>query len=437
MIERKLASTYSEAVQQLNSITQFAPLTGNVRGEKMLSSLNNPEAGMNIIHVAGTNGKGSTCAFLAGIIEKIGHKTGLFISPHLVDIRERIQINGCLISEEAFLEYFNEVERKRDIELAYFDYLLGIAMLYYKANGVDTVVMETGLGGRLDATNSIKNPVATVITTISLEHTALLGDTVEKIAKEKAGIIKPGVPVIYSGMSNEAAQVIEEIARINNCKSVAVDGNTFSMVQNTPGYIDFSIHNEYYKNDCFRVRTNALYQMENASLALTTIGVLCEQGSLENNKKALYDGLYETIFPGRMELIADNFYVDGAHNPQGIECFVASVNSLYESTNKREKAMLLFSVVSDKDFDKMIATLSGCKHFSKAYVTVTGGSRRLSAEEIKTAFEKYFEQDVEIVVADQVLDVVREWRKEKGLIFATGSLYLVGDVKRAFACVED
>ena len=173
---------YDEIVDRLNRISQFASSTGVERGRRVLRNCGNPEKGLKIIHVAGTNGKGSTCAYIAQILQHNGYKTGLFTSPHLVDIRERIRINGQMISKSDFEEAYNAVENCRTQELAYFDYMLVMAMYYFKKQNVDYVVMETGLGGRLDATNAIENPVISVITTISLEHTAILGDTVENIS---------------------------------------------------------------------------------------------------------------------------------------------------------------------------------------------------------------------------------------------------------------
>ena len=264
---------YNEIVNSLDSISQFASSTGLERGRQLLHDMNNPEKSLKIIHVAGTNGKGSVCAYIAGILQHNGYKTGLFTSPHLDDITERIRINGIMISQEDFEEAYWYVEEHRTQELAYFDYLFGMAMYYYSKHDVDYVVMETGLGGKLDATNAVDNPVVSVITTISLEHTAILGDTIEKIANEKAGIIKPGIPVVCSGIVKEAADVIRKRAADFGCDCHVVDDNTFELIQNTYGYIDFLIHNEYYKNDCFRLSTNALYQMENASIFFSLLFV--------------------------------------------------------------------------------------------------------------------------------------------------------------------
>ena len=212
-----------------------------------------------------------------------------------------------------------------------------------------------------------------------------------------------------------------------------VDENTFELVQNTYGYIDFLIHNEYYKNDCFRLATNALYQMENASIALTACAVLASKGELILNEELVRKAVLETHWSGRMELVRNNLYVDGAHNPQGIQSFIESVNSLYEN-NPAEDATLLFSVVSDKNYDQMIKILCGCKHFRKVYVTMAGGLRKLSANIIKQAFEAYT-TGIDIVVFKSVDDALNRW--DNRLMFATGSLYLVGDVVRALERKEN
>ena len=394
---------YNEIVNSLDSISQFASSTGLERGRQLLHDMNNPEKSLKIIHVAGTNGKGSVCAYIAGILQHNGYKTGLFTSPHLDDITERIRINGIMISQEDFEEAYWYVEEHRTQELAYFDYLFGMAMYYYSKHDVDYVVMETGLGGKLDATNAVDNPVVSVITTISLEHTAILGDTIEKIANEKAGIIKPGIPVVCSGIVKEAAD------------------------------IDFLIHNEYYKNDCFRLSTNALYQMENASIALTVCANLCDRGMIKLDNKAVSMAMYDTHWAGRMELLRDNLYVDGAHNPQGIQSFVDSVNSLYENS-RLDKATLLFSVVSDKNYDRMIKILCSCKHFRQIYVTITGGVRKLPADIIKETFEAHI-KDTPVYVFESVEEAMKKW--DNRLMFATGSLYLVGDVDRALEGKEN
>ena len=179
--------SYEKAIEYISSLSQFVAGTGCERAEKLLERLGNPQDKLKVIHVAGSNGKGSVCAYLAGILQENGYKTGLFTSPHLIDERERIRINGMMITKEEFAEAYARVKAVEDElgkgSLAYFDYFLGIAFIVFLKQNVDICVIETGLGGRLDATNAVKNPVLDIIATISLEHTAILGNTIEKIAE--------------------------------------------------------------------------------------------------------------------------------------------------------------------------------------------------------------------------------------------------------------
>ena len=225
-----IEAVFEKAVCALDEIPQFMALSGRARAEKMLRLLGAPHHRLKIIHVAGTNGKGSVSAYLERILRENGYKTGLFTSPHLLDIRERIQINGKMIEKADFLTQYAQVrsadsrlQEEEGVGLAYFDYFLGIALLTFVQEQVDFVVMETGLGGRLDATNAVDNPILAVLTAISLEHTQLLGDTVQAIAAEKAGIIKQGVPVVYWAGNEAAASVIAQTADNVQAPAVSVD----------------------------------------------------------------------------------------------------------------------------------------------------------------------------------------------------------------------
>ena len=429
--------SYEKTIEYINSLSQFVSGTGCERAEKLLERLGNPQDKLKVIHVAGSNGKGSVCAYLAGILQENGYKTGLFTSPHLIDERERIRINGMMITKEEFAEAYARVKAVEDElgkgSLAYFDYFLGIAFLVFLKQNVDICVIETGLGGRLDATNAVKNPVLDIIATISLEHTAILGDTIEKIAEEKSGIIKNNVPVVFIKDKKSVTDIIEKNAEDNNCEAYGVTQKDFQIIKNYGYCIDFSLNNMYYKNDCFRLSTNALYQMENASIALTVCANLCDRGMIKLDNKAVSMAMYDTHWAGRMELLRDNLYVDGAHNPQGIQSFVDSVNSLYENS-RLDKATLLFSVVSDKNYDRMIKILCSCKHFRQIYVTITGGVRKLPADIIKETFEAHI-KDTPVYVFESVEEAMKKW--DNRLMFATGSLYLVGDVDRALEGKEN
>lgn len=418
---------YSEIKAFLNDTPQYGETTGVERAGKLLELLGNPDKNLKIIHIAGTNGKGSVCSYIDDILKKSGYKTGLFTSPHLVTIRERIQIDGELISREAFTQYFNKVyetARANNLKLAYFDFFFGAAMLYFDKCKVDYVVLETGLGGSLDATNAVHNPLCCVITTISLEHTAILGDTIKKIAEQKAGIIKQGVPVVYAD-DNEASSVIEDIAYSKNSYCYGVSPQQYQIIKNFNGCIDFSLHNEYYINNCLRLATPAIYQVENVSIAITVCRLLKHLYHIDIKDSAIVDSAGSHIWQGRMEKLTDNIYVDGAHNPQGIQSFVNSVNGMYADST--DKAALLFSVVSDKNFEQMISILCGCKVFARIAITVTGGIRHLDKEYISAAFKRH--TDIEVEVYDSAKEAVLALKNEP-MVFGTGSLYLVADIRK-------
>lgn len=418
---------YSEIKAFLNDTPQYGETTGVERAGKLLELLGNPDKNLKIIHIAGTNGKGSVCSYIDDILKKSGYKTGLFTSPHLVTIRERIQVDGELISREDFTQYFNKVyetARANNLKLAYFDFFFGAAMLYFDKCKVDYVVLETGLGGSLDATNAVHNPLCCVIATISLEHTAILGDTIKKIAEQKAGIIKQGVPVVYAD-DNEASGVIEDIAHSKNSYCYGVSPQQYQIIKNFNGCIDFSLHNEYYINNCLRLATPAIYQVENVSIAITVCRLLKHLYHIDIKDSAIVDSAGSHIWQGRMEKLTDNIYVDGAHNPQGIQSFVNSVNGMYADST--DKAALLFSVVSDKNFEQMISILCGCKVFARIAITVTGGIRHLDKEYISAAFKRH--TDIEVEVYDSAKEAVLALKNEP-MVFCTGSLYLVADIRK-------
>lgn len=418
---------YSEIKAFLNDTPQYGETTGVERAGKLLELLGNPDKNLKIIHIAGTNGKGSVCSYIDDILKKSGYKIGLFTSPHLVTIRERIQVDGELISREDFTQYFNKVyetARANNLKLAYFDFFFGAAMLYFDKCKVDYVVLETGLGGSLDATNAVHNPLCCVITTISLEHTAILGDTIKKIAEQKAGIIKQGVPVVYAD-DNEASGVIEDIAHSKNSYCYGVSPQQYQIIKNFNGCIDFSLHNEYYINNCLRLATPAIYQVENVSIAITVCRLLKHLYHIDIKDSAIVDSAGSHIWQGRMEKLTDNIYVDGAHNPQGIQSFVNSVNGMYADST--DKAALLFSVVSDKNFEQMISILCGCKVFARIAITVTGGIRHLDKEYISAAFKRH--TDIEVEVYDSAKEAVLALKNEP-MVFGTGSLYLVADIRK-------
>ena len=421
--------TFDEVEKYINSIPQYMEFSGRERSMHMLDELGHPEKNLKIIHVAGTNGKGSVCNYLNEILIKNGYKTGLFISPHLVDITERIRINSQYISKDHFIRQFNKIYdidnklKKTYTGLAYFDYLLGIALCEFADENVDYVVLETGLGGKLDSTNAISNQLISIITTISLEHMAVLGDTVEKIAGEKAGIIKKGTPVVFSCKNEKVENVINIKAKKCASPVSAVKPQDYQIIKNTGKSIDFSLNNEYYKNDCFQIDSPAVYQVENASVALTAAAVINKLGIARLDIDRIKDALRNAHWEGRMEEVIDGVYVDGAHNPEGISAFINSVKKM-----PKGHFTLLFSVVKDKNFENMIKMLCDSNLFDEFIVTQITGSRQLSQTEITEIFARY--TDAPVKHFSQIEDAfLYGVANRRGTLMCTGSLYLIGNIK--------
>ena len=428
---------YTEAVDYIETIPKFTVKHPPEHTRELLSRLGNPQEGIKIIHVAGTNGKGSVCAYLNAMLLAGGKKTGLFTSPHLVRINERFQINGEDVSDEQFLNAFLKVEKAaKEYEAegeghpSYFETLFLMGMLIFKEAGVEYLVMETGLGGRLDATNAIDNPALAIITSISLDHTAILGDTIEKIAGEKAGIIKPGVPVFFDGSSKKAAEVIKAKASELGVSCREVTKNAYEIQEVHRKYIAFSRRSAYDKDVIFQVPMCGCYQAMNAELALEASEYLLagEEIHMDRWKEALAELHWE----GRMERVGAHITVDGAHNPGAMEAFVESVKALDES--ERGEMVLLFSSVSDKKYDQMIEYL--CENLDvKAYVvTQIEDERGVPAEELADVFRRYTDRPV--YCKERLEDAVRtamNERGETGEIYCLGSLYLVGMMKKLLA----
>lgn len=429
--------TYEEAAAYIEEIPKFTKKHTLEHTKTFLKRLGNPAADRKIVHVAGTNGKGSVCAYLQAILMAEGKRTGFFTSPHLVSVNERIRVDNIQIDNETFLKVFRKVLKivRQMVEdgiehPSYFEFLFGMGMTAFAETDVEYIILETGLGGRLDATNAIDNPALAIITSISLDHTAILGDTIEKIAGEKAGIIKPGVPVFFDGSSKKAAEVIKAKASELGVSCREVTKNAYEIQEVHRKYIAFSRRSAYDKDVIFQVPMCGCYQAMNAELALEASKYLLagEEIHMDRWKEALAELHWE----GRMERVGAHITVDGAHNPGAMEAFVESVKALDES--ERGEMVLLFSAVSDKKYDQMIEYL--CENLDvKAYVvTQIEDERGVPAEELADVFRRYTDRPV--YCKERLEDAVRtamNERGETGEIYCLGSLYLVGMMKKLLA----
>ena len=341
--------------------------SGNDNLSFLMAELGDPHKKIKCIHIAGTNGKGSTATFIKCILNKLGYSVGVFTSPHLTDIRERIAVDNDIISKDDFVSAFNAVKdaeqrivKKGKSPISYFEFLFAMAAVYYEQRKPDFVIYETGLGGRLDATNLI-TPEITVITSIGLDHMKYLGDTVSLIAAEKAGIIKDNIPVVYNTGSDVADMVISKVAKSRSAKEINVAKTEYIINDVSDKTIDFSVHSSYYKYDNLVIRSKALYQIDNALTAIAA----CNE--LFGNEKVLDEqiiraSLLDFFWPGRMEYIYPNVIIDGAHNEDAIERFVETVNNVYRDKEVR----ILFAVCEDKEYKPMIELI--CEKINPAKI---------------------------------------------------------------------
>ena len=418
---------YTEAVDYIETIPKFTVKHPPEHTRELLSRLGNPQEGIKIIHVAGTNGKGSVCAYLNAMLLAGGKKTGLFTSPHLVRINERFQINGEDVSDEQFLDAFLKVEKAaKEYEAegeghpSYFETLFLMGMLIFKEAGVEYLVMETGLGGRLDATNSISGPLTCILTSIGLDHTEILGNTLEEIAAEKAGILKPHVPVIFADTQQESSRVIEERAGELGCPCKKIGKSAYEILKIQDGTLAFSPSNAYYGDTTWKLQNTAMYQPENAMLAMEAMRMIFgEQGDVSGWREALSQVKWE----GRMEEILPDFYVDGAHNVSAVRMFVQSIQR-----DRREK-VVLFSAVREKNYEEMIRILCQEKSVSEYVITLIEDKRAAQTEELKQIFPKY--TDKPVVVKEELHQALTYLfsRKAGKAVYCLGSLYLTGMIK--------
>lgn len=415
---------YDTSVKYLLDIPKFVKKTDENTIGEVLKRLGNPQDKMKVIHVAGTNGKGSTCAFINSILLESGKTVGMFTSPHLVKINERIKINGVDVSDEEFLDGFislkrlvEEMQKEGFQHLSFFEMLFVLAVILFKNRNVEYVILETGLGGRLDATNIVNRPLVSIITSISMDHMEILGDTIEEIAEEKAGIIKKDVPVVYYGNDKTVSKIIENKVKEVGTRSINVNNGMIKIIEKTHKAIDFCFVNMYDKYGVLRVPFVMDYQAYNCALAIFALE--CIDG-LEISTETIKTGLINTKWAGRMQEVMDNVFLDGAHNEEGLREFVKYVGSI------KEEVHLLFTVVKEKDYMSMVTLLNTLTNVKDVVVAPVRGARALPMEEIIPLLK-----GVDIIEKPTVSEafeyaIKNKMKQEK--LFCVGSLYMVGEV---------
>jgi len=414
--------SYEEVIHIIENTRRFGNLTGVEVSKRMLEQLGNPQSGIPFVHVAGTNGKGSTTAFFCKILEQTGKKVGMFTSPHLITFEERIRINGAYIPKEDVTRLGNMLlEMQFDVSPTMFDYCLAMAVLYFKEQNCDIMVMETGIGGRYDSTNALGVPEVAIITKIGFDHMAVLGNTLEEIAWEKAGIIKPGSSIVIHEQERVVEQVLrQELDKVRTSIIYMAPNEEFDFIKSIP------------------MKMKGGYQIENAATASWAARILFrnwnKKGKLnltkEEEEAYIRKGISETFWKGRMEIVNEQpfFMIDGAHNSHGVNALAKSLQELYPG----EKFHFIMGVMADKDYEEMIDVLLP---LAMDFVTVTPESNRaLQSKDLAECIQRKgvqasYAEDMEEVIRPllQAEEVENIQNQEKTVAF--GSLYFIGAIE--------
>ncbi len=417
---------FREAVDYIESRAVFGSRPGFERINALLSALDHPEKGLKYVHVAGTNGKGSVCTTTANILIAAGYKTALFTSPFVSDFRERIQFDGKFIEKEALCRITERVKAvvdKLDAEdnsPTEFEVITAIAFLYYKEENCDVVVLEVGLGGLLDSTNVIDVPLVSAIVSLSFDHMGILGNTIEEIATQKAGIIKDGgVTVVAPQSSSSALKVIVDTARKKNNKFIAADPSAITSISE-----DINGQRVSYKGSLMTLPLLGPHQIDNLSVTLSIIEALREQG-YEITDSDIISGVEVTRIPARVEVLSKSplIILDGGHNEDGAH---ALRKTLLSYVNDKEKTLVI-GVMEDKDVSSVVEHLSP---LAKRIVTTTPSNDRAMKAEALAEKAKAFCSDV--TPCDdpcKAFDLARSLTSPSEALIVCGSLYLAGDVR--------
>lgn len=411
---------YSNALGYLYSLEKFGIVFGLENIRWILDTIGNPQGILKTVHIGGTNGKGSVAAMLSRILMDAGYSVGKYTSPHLVSFTERISINEEEIAEEkvaelvAFLRQSIEgVDPTRTF--TFFDFTTALAFEHFRRSQVDIALVEVGLGGRLDSTNVV-NPLFSIITNVAFDHTDYLGDDILGIAKEKAGIIKKGVPVI-TGAQDAPGRIIEETGKASGSPVYAMERD-FSYKKK--GTQSMSYDGLVMRVDDFFVNLKGDHQLANASIALCA-GELLSTHGFRIGEENLRTGLSQVIWPGRLEVVRERptIILDGAHNVEGIRALTRFLASRFSD----RRILLIFGVMKDKEYEKMLGEL--LPYASETIMTMTANQRALSPAFMK----KFAPKAVTANDAQAALKKAKSMSKEEDVIVITGSLYLVGECK--------
>lgn len=416
---------YNEALNFISESHKFGMRLGLDNMKRLLELLGNPQEKLNIIHVAGTNGKGSTCSFISTILVECGYKVGLYTSPYLETFTERIRINNENIPEEKVANIISLIKEKIDIMIkegyeypTEFEIVTAMAFYYYFIENTDYVVLEVGLGGRYDATNVIDKSLVSVITSISLDHTGILGDTLEKIAYEKAGIIKENGTVFVYNQTDIVKNVIKEVCNKKNAKYIEVDFDDVIIKKSDINYQSF----DYKKYKDIKINLIGEHQIKNSILALNVVEFILDNIHLDTIKK----GIEKTKWAGRIEKLSESplFIIDGAHNEDGAK----SLQKVLDKNLKDKNMTLIIGMLEDKDIDTVLEIL--IPYFNKVITTTPNNPRAISCDKLKDKVYKYNKNVTQVKEIEKAVEYALENSKKDDVIICAGSLYMIGEVRK-------
>jgi dihydrofolate synthase / folylpolyglutamate synthase len=427
-------TTYQKAVEYLYALQKHGIKLGLANSEALMETAGRPHKRFRSVHIAGTNGKGSTAAFLAGILREAGYRTGLYTSPHLVSFTERIRVNGEPIPEDRVVALTGHIRERMPCEMncTFFEFTTAVAFSHFAEEGVDIAVVETGMGGRLDSTN-VLTPLVSVITNIEVEHTEFLGDTLELIAAEKAGIIKPAVPIVTGATQPEAIAVIEREAASKRASVYRVTKDFQPELSSSGAEPVFDYRGLRTAYRGLRLRLPGGHQAVNASLALAALECLREAG-VASDERAVRRGLEDTRWEGRLERVSrrPDIYLDGAHNPAAAKTLAAAVSELRRSYRR---LILVIGVLGDKDRRGILGELLPLAD----HVVTTKPAYSRAVDEHALAQEAG-RIHASVSSADTVADALAEAKaraSEDDCILVSGSLYVVGDARACLVAGVD
>ena len=420
--------SYSSVIEYLYTLQKHGIKLGLETMQTLLNRVGNPHRSLRALHIGGTNGKGSTAAMVASVLHHSGRRVGLYTSPHLVEFRERIRVNGCMIAEHHVETLIARLRAALfdNLEPTFFEMTTALAFLYFADSEVDVAVLEVGLGGRFDATNVVQQPLASAITTIGLDHQEYLGHTEEAIAFEKGGIIKPFVPVVIGRMGQAAEQVLRRIARDRSAPLWQL-GRDFAVDENRPERLTYRGVTRVFEG--LACGLAGRHQWDNAACALALLEAAGRAG-IDTDGVAVHDGLGTVSWEGRLESIDEEpkVVLDGAHNPAAAHALAGYLKD-FSISHPTSLIILVWGMMRDKDRQGFITPL--LPFLSEIVLTQASLARSATVQELRATLQAWHGPVLEAVLPRNALTVARSRARPHDLICIAGSLMLLGDIKAA------